>query len=182
MRRLKQSLAAALGLLLLAAAAPAGAEDSAAPLPPLVVFDTVWKDFHLAPKPTAEVEQHVAEFVKKAGGFRVLERGERDRTILDRRIFVMGQPDLPKAEEIARQAGWRHILHATFKGVPGKGVLVTFVVRDLSVPGEAGVFLREKVLPNHLKALRNGARQLAFEAVKAARAALAAPAPAPTAP
>lgn len=179
----KTLAASALAFFVLAAAAAPttahAAEDEAAELPALVLFDTIWKDFALRPQMKKEIEQHMLEWIGKAKGFRLVDRGQRDRTIMEKRIFVMGTPDEKKAVEIARQAGWRHFLHVTFKGVPRKGIQITFVLQDLE-RGAEGVLRKERTVRNHLKPLRNTARKLAFDIVREAAAALKAqPAPAP---
>ncbi len=138
--------------------------EETTPEPELVLFDTIWKDFHLRPKMEKEVQEHVMKWIRKAGGFTIVDRGKRDRTIMEKRIFVMGEPDLAKAEEIAAQAGWKYFLHSTYQGVPGKGVKITFVFRDMT-RGKDGVIVEEKLVRNHLKAIRNTARALAFKAV-----------------
>jgi len=172
-------LAATLGLVLvssLGAGAAHAAGDEAA-LPPLVRFDTIWKDFQLRPRMKKEIEQHMLQWIAKAKAFRLVERGERDRTIMEKRIFLMGTPDEKKAAEVAGQAGWRHFLHVTFKGVPRKGIRITFVLQDME-GGPKAVFRKERTVPNHLKPLRNTARKLAFDIVREAAAAMAAPKPA----
>jgi len=155
---------------------PARAEEGAKPqepqLPELVLFDTIWKDFNLKDHMKAEILQHVQEWTAKAGSFRLVGRSERDRRIMDKRIFVMGVPDLAKARDIASQAGWSYLLHPTFQGIPGKGVKITFVFADLA-RGKEGEIIKEKTVANHLKALRDTARALAHDAAKAGAAAAA---------
>ena len=156
-----------LGLLLWSA--PLRAEEAAQQKqqqPTLVLFDTIWKDFNVRPHMKKEIQKHVLQWIQKAGGFRIMDRGERERIIMEKRIFVMRTPDLKKAEEIATQAGWRYFLHSTFQGIPRKGIKITYVLRDLSL-GKEGVIVKERRVANHLKPLRNTARKLAYEAVKA---------------
>jgi len=166
------ALLAALLLLIPAGGATAAPDDAS--LPPLVLFDPLWKDFQLPPPMKAEVETHMRDFAAKTGKFRIVTRSERERTIVERRIFVMGSPDEAKAAEIAAQAGWSYLLTSTFQGVRGKGVKITVVFRDLA-RGEAGVVTREKFAANHLKALRDTARALVAAAVEAGAAAQVVP-------
>lgn len=169
-------------LSMLAVLQPAASAQGDEPpaLPELVTFDPVWKDFNLKDKMKDEIVQHMREYATKAGGFQIIDRGTRDRKIMEQRIFVMGVPDLVKAEEIARQAGWSYLLHTTFQGVPRKGVKITVVFRDLT-KGAERVLTQEKMAANHLKALRDTARALVHDAVKAGAAGVQAASPQPTA-
>lgn len=154
MRVVPQLSAGLVAASVLLAAAPAAAE----PLE-VAIFDPVYEKFQMPPNNTKEVEQHFREWLAKPNTIKPMDRGRRDRDLLDNRVFVPSQVGRAEAEQVCRQVGWQRFLVSRLTGLPNRRIELVVTYVDLSL-GDAGVIEEKRTVANHLKPIRNALREL----------------------
>ncbi len=170
MRRVTSLAPALLAGSLLLAARPALAEPVEA-----AIFDPVFEKFQLAPKLKKEVLDHFRTYLAKPGTIKPMDRGRRDRDLMENRVFLPSTVGRAEAEEICRKLGWQRFLVARLTGLRNRRIEMVVTYVDLGL-GEAGVIEHTKTVPNHLKPLRNGLRDLARKVASEIKPPAAAPA------